>query len=336
MRRVGLTAAAALLLVRAGAGAEPTLWQRVTDPGARSLRSKARLRAEQLYAEQFAEEQNDTRVDLDAAQHLSLDSAALLELSGGANRDPWQAVLLGRVLLDTRTGREAQAMALIEHGVSALPDSDFKGSSLFDLGLAATFSGDMDRATKAFTAALALAWDSDDRANLLRNRGKSLLLAGRLAEAVTSFRAAVRAARAPDVMALSHFGLGAALERSGDYPQGLQEDRARRCVAAAGSAVRGRKRARPTRSAVLSGVRRALLPRARPRCRRRSTADSSEREQDRYASRRVASWEQYLPAAEAANDRFLPNARRHEQRCLDALAKLKTRSGATHDSRGVR
>ncbi|HYP91064.1 MAG TPA: hypothetical protein VEQ59_23020, partial [Polyangiaceae bacterium] len=209
--------AAGLLLLAPSLHAEPSVWQRVKDPNAAKVQ-KARVRAEQLF-----DEASSVRVDLEMLRELSLGSAALLELSGGARRDPWQAVLLGRVLLDAEPGREREAIALIEGGVGALPDSDFKRASLFDVGLGAMLSGDMEHARRAFSAALALAWDPDDRATIHRNRGKANMLSGHLAEAVGDFRAAVRLARGVEVLALSHFGLGVALERSGDYPQGMQE-----------------------------------------------------------------------------------------------------------------
>jgi len=306
--------AALLLLVSPGLAEPPSLWQRVQEPSARA-RERARLRAEQLF-----DEASDLRSDPDSVRDLSLGSAALLELSGGARRDPWQAVLLGRVLLDAQPGREREAVALIESGIGALPPSDFKRASLFDAGLGAMLSGDMDHAGVAFSAALALAWDPDDRASVHRNRGKARMLAGRLADAVSDFKAAVQLARGVEVLALSHFGLGVALERSGDYPQGLQE-------IARGVAVRLPVPPYPSESVLdLPSLRwfpeydvhyfRALGAMAEAQA-----ADSRETEQDRYEAA-LESWDQYLPAAEASKDRFLPNAERHRQRCADALKRL--------------
>src|SRR6185436_10372739 len=116
-------------------------------------RAKARLRAEQLF-----DQASDPRADPETLQELSLGSAALLELSGGAKRDPWQQVLLGRVLLDADPGRRHEALQLIERGLYGLPSSDFKRTSLFDLGLGAMLGGELERADKAFTLALSLAW----------------------------------------------------------------------------------------------------------------------------------------------------------------------------------
>lgn len=313
MKRAWLVAVAALLL-GARARAEPTLWQRASDPNA-AARSKARLRAEQLF-DQAASEREDSEMLRD----LSLGSAALLELSGGARRDPWQAVLLGRVLLDAEPGREREAMRLIESGLRALPPSDFKRASLFDVGLGAMLSGEMEHATRAFSAALALAWDPDDRATIYRNRGKANMLSGHLGEAVSDFRAAVRLARSVEVLALSHFGLGVALERSGDYPQGIQE-------IARGVAVRLPVPPYPSES-VLDSLNLRWIPeydvhyfRALAAMAEALGADSRERARDRYEAA-LESLGQYLPAAEAARDRFASNAARLRQRCLDALDAL--------------
>jgi tetratricopeptide (TPR) repeat protein len=330
MRRPALfLAVTALSLAPAAQADEQTLWQRAKTPGARA-RSKARLRAEQLF-----EKASDPRADPETLRDLSLGSAALMELSGSARRDPWQQVLLGRVLLDAQATREREALQLIESGVAALPDSDFKGASLFDLGLGAMYGGEMERATKAFTAALALAWKSDDRASIHRNRGKARMLSGQMPGAVSDFRAAVQLARDVKTMALSRFGLGVALERSGDYPQGMQE-------IGRGVALRLPVPPYPSESVLdLPGLR--WIPeydvhyfRALGAMWEASAADSEQLEQDRYEAA-LESWEQYVPAAEAQKDRFLPNAVRHRQRCVEALERLrKTARPAAPRSRRVR
>jgi tetratricopeptide (TPR) repeat protein len=317
---------AGILLLTASARAEPGLWQRVRDPGA-AQRAKARVRAEQLF-----DQASGSHADLELLRELSLGSAALLELSGGARRDPWQAVLLGRVLLDAEAGREHEAMRLIESGLSTLPASDFKRASLFDVGLGAMLSGEMEHAIRAFSAALLLAWDPDDRATIHRNRGKANMLSGRLGDAVSDFRAAVRLARGVEVLALSHFGLGVALERSGDYPQGMQE-------IARGVAVRLPVPPYPSES-VLDSLNLRWIPeydvhyfRALAAMAEALGADSVVVKRERYELS-LESWDQYLPAAEASRDRFLPNAERLRQRCVDALAALEpARRGSPRSGR---
>ena len=53
------------------------------------------------------------------------------------------------------------------------------------------------------------------------NRGESSMVTGRLAEAIADYRSAVRDAGSPDTQALALWGLGVALERSGDLPSAL-------------------------------------------------------------------------------------------------------------------
>jgi tetratricopeptide (TPR) repeat protein len=315
VRRLG--GAVALLLLTASAHAEVGLWQRVRDPAA-VLREKARVRAEQLF-----DQASSAQGDLELLRELSLGSAAVLELSGGAHRDAWQSVLLGRVLLDAESGREQQAMRLIESGLVALPASDFKRASLFDVGLGAMLNGEMDHATRAFSAALLLAWDPDDRATIHRNRGKANMLAGRLADAVSDFRAAVRLARGVEVLALSHFGLGVALERNGDYPQGIQE-------IARGVAVRLPVPPYPSPS-VLDSPNLRWIPeydvhyfRALAAMAESLGAGTAQpAAQRRHYEEALESLAQYLPAAEASRDRFLPNAERLRLRCVTALGLLE-------------
>jgi hypothetical protein len=75
MRRAALCAAVALWLLALPVSAQPTLWQRAQAPGS-AARAKARLRAEQLF-----DQASDPRADLATLRHLSLGSAALMELS---------------------------------------------------------------------------------------------------------------------------------------------------------------------------------------------------------------------------------------------------------------
>jgi tetratricopeptide (TPR) repeat protein len=318
---VKLRAAAWLLAVlcAAAAGAprlahaEP-LWRRVREPGS-AARSKARRRAEQLFAQA-----TDARMDPELLRDLSLGSAALLELSGGAERDPWQAVLLGRVLLDAEPGRERDAARLIESGLPGLSTSEFKRESWFDLGLSYMLSGDFERAARAYTAALALAWDADDRATIYRNRGKARMLSGRLGDAVTDFRAAVRLAQIPVVVALSNFGLGVALERNGDYPAGMQ-------AVALGVAVR-LSGPNLLSESVLDLPTLRWIPeydvhyfRALGAMSQAEAATDSAVEQERYEAA-LESWQQYLELADG-KDRFVANAERHRQRCQEALLRLR-------------
>ena len=327
MRRRGAILIATALCVPCTARSQPTLWQRATDP-----RAEARFKA-RVYAEQLFNQVTDPRVEPDLQRDLSADGAALLQLDG-TRQDATSRVLLGRLLLETRSGREVQATALIESGVFLLPDSEFKRASLFDAGLGAILSGELQHAERSFSVALSLAWDPDDRATLHRNRAKARMLSGRLREAVGDFRAAVRLARNVDVMALSHFGLGVALERSGDYPEGMQE-------IARGVALRLPVPPYPSPSVLdLPGLR--WFPeydlhyyRALGAMVEAAQADSRELEQEQYEAA-LEDWEQYLPAAEAAKDRFLPNAERSKKRCLDTLLRLKKAATAAPSSSRVR
>jgi tetratricopeptide (TPR) repeat protein len=318
---------AATLLVAASAPAEPTVWERAREPEA-ATRVKATLRAEQLFAQT-----TDATSDPDLLRDFSLGSAALLELSGTAEQDGFRAVLLGRALLEARTGNERDAARLIERGITRLPDSDFKCDGWFDLGLAQMIVGDYERAKRAYTAALALAWEADARATIYRNRGKARMLAGRLTDAVRDFRAAVGLAQSPAVVALSHFGLGVALERSGDYPQGLRE-------VALGAAVRLSGPGLVSESVLdLPTIRwipeydvnyfRALSDMALA-----AAADSPGRALALYEAA-LENWAEYLPAAEAAHDRFAAGAERHRQRCSAEVERLRAAEPA-RPSGGVR
>jgi tetratricopeptide (TPR) repeat protein len=321
-RRVGALALAGWAALSAWtfdtrvAQAAPTLWERAREPGS-SLRTRALLRAEQLFDAAF-----ESRFDPDAFRELSLGSASLLELGGGKHLEPWQRVLLGRALLDARAGREREAMQLVLRALAELPESDYKRESWFDLGIAAMLAGDLPLADRAFTASLALSWDQDDRASMHRNRGKARMLAGDLRGAVNDFKAAVQLARRADFVALSLFGLGVALERSGDYPQGLAQ-------VSKGRAIRLPVPPYPSESALdlptLTWVPSYDVHYFRAFAAMSEAHAAQDRDRDTAASsyeEALSHWSQYLPAAEAARDKFLSNARRHQQRCRDALDDL--------------
>jgi hypothetical protein len=115
--------------------------------------------------------------------------------------------------------------------------------------------------------------------------------------------------------------LGVTLERSGDYPQGMQE-------IARGVAVRLPVPPYSSES-VLDLATLRWFPeydvhyfRALGAMSEAAAADSRELSEERYEAA-LESWDQYLPAAQAQKDRFVPNAERHRQRCVDALLRLK-------------
>lgn len=308
-----------LLLAGSAQAAEPTLWQRTRDSKATS-RERARLRAEQLF-----EQASDARDDPELFRQLLLGGASLLELAGDIGGDPWRAVLLGRLLLEAESERKQQAMQLIERSVTGLPDSEFKRQAWFDLGVAALRSRQYARAERAFGAALALAWDVDDRSITHRNRGRSRMLAGSLAAAVADYRAAVALARSSDTLALGRFGLGVALERSGDYPQGMQE-------ITRAAAIRLPVPPYPAES-VLDWPELIWTPdyevfyvKALAAMSDAAQASSRELQAQAYAEA-LRSWELYV--APAAQDRapFQANALRHQQRCRDALERLGRSGG---------
>jgi tetratricopeptide (TPR) repeat protein len=305
----------ALLGESSATRAEPNVWQRARDPNA-VARSLARLRAEKLFHDAL-----EASGDPELARELSLGSAALLELSGPDSHDARQKVLLGRALLEVQPARALEAVQLLEAGLRRLPASDFKLESWFDLGIGAMRLGDVARAERAFAAALSLAWDPDDRARCYRNRGRVRSLAGRMTAAVSDYRAAVALARDSLGSALSHIGLGVALERSGDYPQGMQE--IARAVALRVPAPQNRT------LFVLDVPGLGWVPehdeyyfRALAAMSEAQQAHDPEHAEAAYQAA-LDNWEQYLPAAEAHKDRFVPNAKRHERRCASELERLR-------------
>jgi hypothetical protein len=148
------------------------------------------------------------------------------------------------------------------------------------------------------------------------------MLSGKLPGAVVDARIAVRLARGTELVALSHFGLGVALERSGDYPEGMQE-------IARGVAVR--LPVPPYQSeSVLELPTLRWVPeydvhyyRALAAMTEATAAGFDQESAIASYESALVDWEQYLLAAEALKDRFAVNAKRHQQRCLDTLGRLQ-------------
>jgi tetratricopeptide (TPR) repeat protein len=129
--------------------------------------------------------------------------------------------LLADLLIDASLGREEEARRILERALEQAPDSPLAGRGWFNLAIASAKLGDPSRERQAYTRALEIVWEPRFRANILINRGESAMVQGDLTAAIKDYRAAIRAASTPDHQSLAHYGLGIALERSGDLPAAL-------------------------------------------------------------------------------------------------------------------
>lgn len=211
--------------------AKPNLWQRAREPAAAS-QEQSLIRIERL---------------LSAVGLLAFDaefSAGAVALSELAHA-PWPCLarhrstserapaadfvldarieyLLGEALLNSQTGREAEARCMLERALRDAPDSPLAARGLAELANAAAKLGDRGAERSAYLGALERTWDPDSRGNLLANLAESEMALGNLRGAVRGYQDALRCSLQPELLASAYFGLAVALDRSGDLPSALR------------------------------------------------------------------------------------------------------------------
>jgi tetratricopeptide (TPR) repeat protein len=250
-----------------------------------------------------------------------MNTVAMMELFGDRQlSDPRLKFLTAFALIKADTGRQTEIRALLETALREAPESYFAPIALLELGIICNKLGDSRCEFDAYTKALENMWDSETRAQVYLNRGETYMMMGDLQGAIRDYRRAMRLAGGPTNQSLAHFGLGVALERSGDLPAGL------RAIAIADAI-----RVPIPFGLVLSALDlpsvffnpeyevhyyKALAHMAAAE--RTSDPGDRRREYDMAIER----WNRYLDGAEPAKQRWVPNARAHRARCERAAAKL--------------
>jgi tetratricopeptide (TPR) repeat protein len=206
--------AAALWFFAGVSAAQPSFWAKARE------RELGRAHETLVAAERMADYAAEVRTERSQGDFMRA-VVAMLELAGVSKLpDPRLRFLYGHALAEIQ--RDESARRVLERALSEATDSALAARGWFDVAIASARSGDPGREHAAYSRALALTWDAELRAVLQMNRGESSMVAGRLTEAIADYRSAVRNADAPDTQALALWGLGVALERSGDLPSALE------------------------------------------------------------------------------------------------------------------
>jgi tetratricopeptide (TPR) repeat protein len=211
------------LLAAGTARAQPSIWDKASDPTA--YKAYQALSA----VERMLSRAEESDFDFGLQRNFTRAALAMLELAGGGRLpDPRLKFLLADLLLDGSVGREREARALLEEALKQDPSSQMAAQGWFGLAIASAKLRDSRREHEAYTRALELTWDPDQRAMIYMNRGESKMVLSttqeapyRLADALVDFRRALALAARPDLQALALYDLGIALERSGDLPAAL-------------------------------------------------------------------------------------------------------------------
>lgn len=215
--RVALTVLMAGVGLSAPAMAKPTLWDVAKDP------RRARAHQTLVAVERMLMRADQSPFDPSMQRNFMRAALAMLELSGGeALPDSRLAFLLGDVLTDAAVRRDEEARQLLRAALKRDPDSPLAGRAWFNVAIASARLGDPTSERDAYTRALDHVWERDFRANIFMNRGESKMVLGDLRGAIADYRSAIGLAERPELTALAHYGLGIALERSGDLPSALE------------------------------------------------------------------------------------------------------------------
>jgi tetratricopeptide (TPR) repeat protein len=248
---------------------------------------------------------------------------ALLAAREQALPDPRLRFILGDLVGKPPDDNPVEARRLLEQALSEDSESPLAGGAWFSLGLACDSLGDAKGAEVAYTQALERIWDTDRRAHLYANRGDVRVQRGKLGAAVVDYRQAVQSAEDPTILTLAYYGLGVALERSGDWPASLE------------AINTGTTHWPPqwlTSPLDMPGVffvpayevyyYKALLATAAAERAGESSADFAS-----ALEQAAGHWQEYLEQAEPRGDRWVPNARSRLKRVLHTLSTARRKLG---------
>ncbi|MBN2197491.1 MAG: hypothetical protein JW751_32230 [Polyangiaceae bacterium] len=197
--------------------AQPTVWDVARDPESRLVERKY------LEVERIIETRIESVGDLmgvrRAAERLLAGIDALARTGSDAAR---LDAILGALYSEPYLRNHAEARSRLERALAGeLPATvRYRAYSLLGVACARLEAFLCER--EAYTRALTFAVDPDERALAFMNRGEVRMRLGDLRGAIADGRRAKRLATSPELLALSAYGLGVALERSGDLPSALR------------------------------------------------------------------------------------------------------------------
>lgn len=207
---------AAVALVAGTAHAQPSIWDVARDPNVE--RDYQTLVA----VERMVARDDSAWGDPTLPERFMRAALAVIELAGGTrSTDARLLFVAGDLLSDPMIGRDKDARALLVRALRLAPDSPLAGRAWFNVAIASARMGDPSSERAAYGNALERVWETGFRSNIFANRAESNMVLGDLDSSIADYRKAIALSDRPDLAALSHYGLGVALERNGDLPRAL-------------------------------------------------------------------------------------------------------------------
>jgi tetratricopeptide (TPR) repeat protein len=314
-RRAALAACALVALATFHAPAAraegATVWQRARQPEAerrRELVTEAEALDRRARKMMSADRQDSSLVELQLAR-----AAVLLQEAGAlTSRDPFLRYQLASIY--ALEDLHAEATRLLESIVKMDPPPALASAIYGELAIEYAHVGRTEDEIAAYGKALGLQPIPSERSRLLANRAEAHMLLGDVSRAVDGYRAALALLSADHMIfgsgATTLWGLGVALDRSGDLDAGLDAIRVARIYDKLDRNITG-----PGWFWVPPYDEHWYAALGHWQVARKPDAVMSARV-DAYA-KAVAAWDEYITAATAAapDDKWLPLARVRLKQC---------------------
>jgi tetratricopeptide (TPR) repeat protein len=267
---------------------------------------------------------------------------AILLLTTGRDEDVEPAIELTLTLVELVVKDDAPAYArgqrnsmleitrqLLEHTIKRTSDPRLRAHLWLQLGIISAKLGNPNREFEAYAHVLDLEWMRGGRGlrgTAYYNRGDSALVVGRLDSAIADYRRALQESDGDVVVQTgAYWGLGIALERSGDLPSALEAMQAASKITIPNSSRRIVDFAEQVGLFYVPFYEifyyRALTAMALARSARRLE------EKKYHYERCVSEWTGYLREAQADNPAWIKNAALHRDSCTRELAKVNGELG---------
>ncbi|HVW24017.1 MAG TPA: tetratricopeptide repeat protein [Polyangiaceae bacterium] len=310
--------ASLLALLPVPAFAAPGIWDAARDP---HFVATERVLTQALRARQPREISPEALAALPVFEKsLALRAATILEEAGGeALDDPAVWFYLGDSLITADHGQDEEGIRILRRALAAEPDSPEAAHAWFQIAIGENRLRDFEGERAAYTEALRVQWDRNQRANIFMNRGEASMSLGQLTKARADYETALAVTDDSETHALAAWGLAVALARDEDLPDALR--RAWEAVSFRFHDLQGNVvSALELPSVFYTPEYEVYFYRALGAMAAAEHADKAD-ERKTELEYAIAQWQRYLAEARPAGDHWASNAELHLLWCKRRLGK---------------